>query len=723
MKKIAGFVYDHSKIIIIFVILLNIISLVSFIRFDLDTDFLASFNEGNPKVDEFNELNDTYATGESVSILIEEENPILDKDNLLQIYRLRQQLSEIDGIATIQSLLPGQITTQAGISPVNETFIDEQYQTLRYFIEEKYFMTDQFLSGDGLTSIMIVSLETDADTGKVLDSIKELKDREVMNLSLAGDSVIEDTLFDYIVRIIFILPPCAVVLIVTVFYLVLRNRRLTVMAMIPAGLAALWTFGTIFWSGQNLDLVTALTPIFIIVIGSAYGLHFVSHYQDYAGQYTDKRELLIATMDMVGMPILLATLTTMAGFISLVWTEVVPMRQMGIFITLGIAYAGFMALFFVPALLSRITIPNMHVHQSDTFVTRLILNISRRKGLVFAVFAVIIVVSAFFIPKLQVVSNQLMFFKEDSEIRQTFMKVEENFGSAIPLIGEIKGPGGQAVLLDHDFAVKVLETERNLEQEAGIKKVISVFDIITGFNEMATGRNTYPDNPLFLQGITSQLSTDEMKSWVSDDGFRMMIRTEELTSDELAAIDNFVAENREVLRTITGMPVLFDEMNTLVVQSQVQSLGLALVLIFIMLWVALRKITAALAGLLPIIITICAILGMLVITDFQLNILTANLSAITIGIGVDYSIHVISGIHYYRKQGAGNRESVDAALRTVSRPVLANAFGLAIGYSAMFFSPLLIHMQAASVMWVAMVVSSMAALLLLSGIYSRRERT
>jgi hypothetical protein len=111
-------------------------------------------------------------------------------------------------------------------------------------------------------------------------------------------------------------------------------------------------------------------------------------------------------------------------------------------------------------------------------------------------------------------------------------------------------------------------------------------------------------------------------------------------------------------------------------------------------------------------------MGMLVISKFHLNVLTANLSAISIGVGVDYSIHLISGIYYFRKQGLDSRKSIDAALSSVSRPILANAFGLAIGMSALFFSPLRIHIQAASVMWVAMVVSSMAALLLVPIFYS-----
>jgi predicted RND superfamily exporter protein len=141
-----------------------------------------------------------------------------------------------------------------------------------------------------------------------------------------------------------------------------------------------------------------------------------------------------------------------------------------------------------------------------------------------------------------------------------------------------------------------------------------------------------------------------------------------------------------------------------------------------MLWVTLRRVTAALAGLLPIVLTICAIIGMLSMTGFNLNIMTANLSAIAIGVGVDYSIHLLSGIFYHRRHGLGREESVTAAITTVSRPVLANAFGLAIGLSSLFFSPLRIHTQAASVMWVAMVVSSLAALLLLPQFYRGRHK-
>ena len=123
MKRIANFVYDHARLIIALVIIVNLVSLASFFRFKLDTDFLSFFTEGNPKAEAYNELNEKYQSGETISILIEGDSHLLEKDNLLNIYRLQQGIQTIDGVAQLQGLLPPAVTTNAGIMPINETII------------------------------------------------------------------------------------------------------------------------------------------------------------------------------------------------------------------------------------------------------------------------------------------------------------------------------------------------------------------------------------------------------------------------------------------------------------------------------------------------------------------------------------------------------------------------------------------------------------------------
>ena len=719
MERIANFVYSRARLIIAVVVVLNIVALASFFRFQLDTDFLSLFTAGNPKAEEYDQLNEKYQIGEAISVLIEQDNSLLNKENFQNVFRLQEDIEEIEGISQVRSFIPSEISVRGHIFQVDEKFIDRHSDLLEDFIEDQYFFTEQFLSSDDSKGILIINLELDTTAEDVVESLKEIvQNEEGLTLSLAGNEIIKDTLWNYLIRIIFILPPCAFILVLLIFFSILRNRKFTILSIIPAGLAALWTFGTIFWSGQELNLVTTISPIFIVVIGSAYGLHYVSHFMDNMPRYSDRRQLTIETLRMVGTPIFLATITTMAGFASLTWAEVLPMRQMGIFVSLGIGYAGFLAIFFLPAVLSRIKLPPEPPQAQESRLARLVLEGSKHRALIVVAFLAIVVVSTFNIPRLEVVSNQLMFFKEGSEIRQTFDKVEKYFGGALPLTAEIVADRGIDTLRDYNFAEDILDTERELERLPGVQSAISLFDMVVNINEMITGQDDYPQNPLVVQRLLMQIDDADLETWVSDDGLKMMIRTEDLDSIDIDRLEDFVAEHPNI-RVITGMPVLFSEMNKLVVQSQIQSLGLALVLIFIMLLVTIRKLRAALVALIPLVITITAIMGMLVISKFHLNVLTANLSAISIGVGVDYSIHLIHGIYFFRKRGLGSIDSVNSALSSVSRPVLANAFGLAIGLSILFFSPLRIHMQVASVMWVAMVVSSMAALLLIPIFYSK----
>ncbi len=723
MERIASFVYKRAGLIIAVVIVLNITAIVSFYRFDLSTDFLQAFITGNPKVEEFNRLNEKYQSGEAITVLIEQGDSLLTRENLISVFRLQEKVRAIEGIAVVQSLLPPEISLPGGVIPMSEQVISMGYEPLRDFIENRYYLTDQFLSPDGRSGILIATLEPGAPAREVVRSLKEIADSsESLTISLAGDEIIRDTLWSYLVRILCIVPPCAIVLVLLVFLAVLRSRLLSVLAMVPAGIGALWTFGAIFWSGQELSLLTIISPIFVIVMGAADGLHYTSHFIENMSRYSDRRQLTLETLRMVGMPIFLTTITTMAGFASLTWTQVVPIRQMGIFVSLGIGFAGVVSLFFLPAVLSRIKLPSSPMEARENRLGRFVVAASRQRVVIVVVFLAIVGVSAFYVPRLEVVSNQLMFFKEDSEIRQTFARVEEHFGGALPLTGEIVSEKGQAALADAGFANQVLATERELEEVPGIGSAFSVFDLVRGVNRMMTGQDAYPQDPALIQELLMQVGAEGQQSWVSDDGFRLVVRTKGLGTGDIEKLDEFVAQNQGTIRVITGMPVLFDELNHLVVESQVQSLGLALALIFIMLWITLRRLKAALVGLLPIAITIAVILGMLSITGFNLNIMTATLSAIAIGVGVDYSIHLLSGIYHFQREGMGRRESVNAALSSVSRPVLANAFGLAIGLSALFFSPLRIHLHAASVMWVAMVVSSTAALLLTPIFYTGRDR-
>jgi predicted RND superfamily exporter protein len=119
--------------------------------------------------------------------------------------------------------------------------------------------------------------------------------------------------------------------------------------------------------------------------------------------------------------------------------------------------------------------------------------------------------------------------------------------------------------------------------------------------------------------------------------------------------------------------------------------------------------------MLPIAVTVIGINGLLYFTGFHLNILTATISSIAIGVGIDYAIHLIFAINFHKRKAVP--EYCIRAIRTTGIPILANAMGIGIGILSLLFSPLRLHVQAAAVISFAMVASSLGALILIPAFF------
>ena len=148
----------------------------------------------------------------------------------------------------------------------------------------------------------------------------------------------------------------------------------------------------------------------------------------------------------------------------------------------------------------------------------------------------------------------------------------------------------------------------------------------------------------------------------------------------------------------------------MVLDAQAISLVVAFVLVAALLAVAYRRLRETLASLVPIALTIVAVLGFIAISGIQLNLMTAVVSSIILGVGIDYSIHYVAAINSARRDGPGY---VLRAIDRAGRPIVANALGIAIALTALWLSPLAIHSQVSSIMWVGMVTAAATALLVI----------
>jgi predicted RND superfamily exporter protein len=199
---------------------------------------------------------------------------------------------------------------------------------------------------------------------------------------------------------------------------------------------------------------------------------------------------------------------------------------------------------------------------------------------------------------------------------------------------------------------------------------------------------------------------------VSEDGLRFVLFPGPHTAGDVALWLEAARAAPEI-RTLSGTPVLFDQLSRAIVRAQTVSLALAFALVAALLLITYRRLSTALLALLPLALGVATMLAFLAASGIHLNLITAVASSIVIGVGIDYAIHLIAAMEHARRERPGEDGWVRRALATAGRPIVANAIGVPTGLTALLISPLAPHAHISMLMWVAMLTSALAALVVI----------
>jgi predicted RND superfamily exporter protein len=698
VDRIARLIVEHSKRVLAVTGIITLVSLAMLFRMSFNADVSKFITEGNATGEAWVALQEKYETGDPINVLVSAPvgRSLFEKDLLLEVVRLRDTLASIEGVGQVGSIVPEvNPLTGAPLTPDQIALVPEQVIT---DLVGQNPLADLLVSEDGRHTLMlVVPIGDSLDVAKTVNNVVA---PDGLVLTLSGNPVIFASVIDKIGWFLIVIPPVMVLLLLGVFYANVGDRKLTIFAVVPALLGAIWTFGFIFGLGREVDIVTILVPIFVIVMGSADGLHFVTHYQEQVDRTSDEVVRVASTLRQVGVPMILTTISTAAGFLSLMFTGVSPIAQLGAFTAIGIVFAGIISFFALPALLSRIHVePKHHTALLGPRLTSVVKQLAKRQWVAAVLAGVLIAFSAVFIPQLEVDGDQLIYFKKDDPVRLGFERTAELFGGATPLIGEFAfdradGLAGLAA---------VTQLSREFEQLPGIRKVFSLADL----------QGVVPDEQLL--GALSGETPLPLGQMASDDGLRFMVLPGQFETADLQSWLDY-ADEQEEIRILTGMPVIWDEVARLVLRAQFISLAVAYGLVTLMLALAYRKFRQTIVSLVPLLLTSAMLLGFIAASGIQLNLVTAVISSIVIGVGIDYAIHFVAAIDYARTEGDGY---VLRAIDRAGRPIIANALGIAIALTALWLSPFRIHPHISMIMWVSMTTAALTALIIIPALLPR----
>ncbi|MBT3274848.1 MAG: MMPL family transporter [Spirochaetales bacterium] len=682
-EKYGNFLERKSRIIIGCLAAVIVAAVIGIVRVDIDTGFSLFAPVESPYSQAGNLMKEQFGDSQQLLVMV----PLVDAGSgLRQAEVLSERVAGIDGVVRVLRLA-------------------------------------QIYENDGETWTLIrVMLSADVDLRAAVDEVKSMTTSVFPGAVLSGEAYLETQMFDYILGILLFLPPAAIFLMLGIFRLRIGSFRATALSMVPATVGALITLGALSWIQGTISAMSVLVPVYVIVLGSADGLHVTSHVMDQLGEKRSNREAILLTLEAVGVPIILTSLTTMAGFLSLLIIGSPAIREMAVTAAAGMLVAGVVTWVVLPILLFRQRPLPPRVQKNSG---GLIHALWQLRGWPSIALAIVVVGAA--VPgvlRLTAEFSMVDMYKARTEVRTSIDTVSEVTGGAFPLTILANAPD----LFDPEVGRAMLELQNRLHAEGLTTRELSVYSLVEAAAGRIPGNEGYPESQALIAFIAEQIvkaSPELYPSLVSEAGWaRLLLYVENLSTEYLYRIVEIIEDvsNKSGIELRpTGSAFEIMDLNRVIIPQQLRSMGLALLLVVILTAASLKNVKAGLKAVIPIVITLAGLYGVMGYAGIDLSVVTSIMSGLTIGVGIDYAIHYTSVFMYLKRKK--NADPVFNAMSFVATPVLANAIGLSVGFSVMVFSPLQTHTTLSILMWVTMVLSALFSLSLLPTLLGARRKT
>jgi predicted RND superfamily exporter protein len=433
----------------------------------------------------------------------------------------------------------------------------------------------------------------------------------------------------------------------------------------------------------------------------AHTIHIFSHYQENNQTIPDKITSLKATTTHMLLPCLLTTITTAIGFSSLAVSDISAVRDFGVFTAVGVVFAFIVVLSVVPNILYYIPRSKIRTRGKTGFgiIERLLswlsVFVQKKKQMVVIISVMLSVIAIIGITRITVETDVINYFRKSSDIYRSTFFISHNLsgtGSLNVYIG-----GGEEDAIKNPAVLKEMEQlQRYLEAQENVTKTISLVDFLKDMNlAMHDENRDYYAVPESRELVAQYLLLYSMSGDPDDferfvdfyyENGTVLARTKPMSSKVLLAFvddvilfcDNNFSDDLDV--RVTGTSVLYDNMSTLLVKSQIRSILLALVMIFIVMSIVFRSVYIGGLSMIPNVIPIFLTMGLMGWLMINLDTSTTMISSVAIGIAIDDTVHFIT--RYFREisDGATVENAIHETILNTGRPIMFTSVVIGSGF-------------------------------------------
>jgi predicted RND superfamily exporter protein len=451
-----------------------------------------------------------------VVVLVGLERPygtVFDPVFLDRVKEYSKALETIDFVGDVNSIMSTQYITADGdtivvtdLVPADFSGSAEEIAELKARIASWDLFQGSIISDDlSATQIIInldvsteesTSLEMNASLRKIRSTAQEMF-AGLAEVYITGQPIINMVNDESMIADLTALIPLVLLVFLAVLFFSFRRLTFVVLPFIGVVIAVVWTIGSATLFGIKLSTLTTILPVIIVAMGSAYGIHIISHYIDDTRNRVmsveDHRELVLTLTGRLIKPLFFAVATTFVGLISFCFTPIIPLREFGTFASIGIISSFIILVTLIPSIL-LIRGPRTSKTKNDkesgsedkfnTAVCDIFFQISKKKVLVLITTTVIFFVSLYGISNLVIDNVLIEFFQNETDISRSDRFIRRYFGGSkeLTLVVEADSP---EILLSPGVLGAVDGLSRYLtERVPAVGKVTGFTDIIKRINQV-----------------------------------------------------------------------------------------------------------------------------------------------------------------------------------------------------------------------------------------------
>jgi len=525
------------------------------------------------------------------------------------------------------------------------------------------------------------------------------------------DSVAIDDESEASLRLILLLSLCVGIATSVIF---VRNIRFVCLILVTAGLCEAWSLAIVWFSGANMDLVLVMMPILIGILAVSAAIHQLNYYADEC-LHRGIPGAAGRALRQSWRPALFSCVTTSIGLLSLLVSDVVPVRKFGFFSAVGIGVSLIVIFCFLPAALEcwpgvgrRTSIPLVDERAKDrrryrrSWARLFARTAIRRYGLILGTCVCLTPLLLYGTEQIRTSVKLQDMFSPRSTVIQNYRWIESNIGPLIPV--EI------VVRFRNDSTLTLADRLKTVEQ---VRTAVDAIDKVGGTISAATfapaisdggGARQIAERRIILRALERRkprlIETRYLATTENEELWRISARVETFNDidygqflDQLrAVVDPLIANanqkpGAEVGALVTGGIPTFYLVQRQLLNDLRSSFGAAFLAIAIVLSIAMRSLRAGLVTMVPNVLPVLIVFGIMGLAGIVVDLGSMLTISTALGISVDNELHFFHWFRHALNRGYERRRALLTAYRHCGRSMAQTAIICCLGMLVFTLSP------------------------------------